>query len=315
MRGDGESARLSAYEPGRGPPSVVVVGSINMDYVVRVPRLPGPGETVSGDDVFRNPGGKGANQAVAAARLGQDVAMIGRVGDDDAGRELVRALRAERIDTSHVRVDRDTPTGAAFISVAPDGENVIVVSPGANKRLTSVDVDAAGGLLQRARIILTQLEIPFDAVRAAASGADGIVVLNPAPAQAVPEDLLSMADIVVPNRVELGRLAGIDVPESADEVARAAVELPGRSTVVTLGSDGAIVVRDGEAVSVHPTPVRAVDTTGAGDAFCGALADALARGNELHAAAQWGCRVAALASTKRGAQASLPTREAVLAFR
>jgi ribokinase len=315
MRGDGESARLSAYEPGRGPPSVVVVGSINMDYVVRVPRLPGPGETVSGDDVFRNPGGKGANQAVAAARLGQDVAMIGRVGDDDAGRELVRALRAERIDTSHVRVDRDTPTGAAFISVAPDGENVIVVSPGANKRLTSVDVDVAGGLLQRARIILTQLEIPFDAVRAAASGADGIVVLNPAPAQAVPEDLLSMADIVVPNRVELGRLAGIDVPESADEVARAAVELPGRSTVVTLGSDGAIVVRDGEAVSVHPTPVRAVDTTGAGDAFCGALADALARGNELHAAAQWGCRVAALASTKRGAQASLPTREAVLAFR
>ena len=295
-------------------PSVVVVGSLNMDLVVEVPRLPRAGETVSGGDLFRNPGGKGGNQAVAAARLGQRVAMVGRVGDDDPGRALVRALREDHIDTSNVPVDQDAPSGVALIAVAPDGENLIVVSPGANRRLAPDDVHTAGPLLHRAGVVLIQLEIPVESVRAAAEVAAGTVVLNPAPAQSVPEDVLGLADVIVPNRVELARLAGSEVPTSVEDVVRLASALPARVAVVTLGAEGAVVVRDGRLARVEPVAVRAVDTTAAGDAFCGALADALARGQDLEEAARWGTRVAAVACTKRGAQASLPTRDEVLAF-
>ena len=312
MRADDRTG--SAGGQAEHPPSVVVVGSLNMDYVVRVPRLPAPGETVSGDDVFRNPGGKGANQAIAAARLGQRVAMIGRVGDDDAGRTLIDALRSEGVDVSTIVVDADGPSGAAFIPVAPDGENQIVVSPGANARLTHDDVDAGRSLLRSAKVVLAQLEIPFAAVQAAASSAGGTVILNPAPAQAVPEGLVSSADVVVPNRIELARLTGSDMPRSADDVALAAADLPVASVVVTLGADGALVIEGDEVTPIAPTPVRAVDSTAAGDAFCGGLADGLARGEDLLSAARWGARVAAIACTKRGAQASLPTRDAVLGF-
>jgi ribokinase len=313
MHGDDGASSVRAGAEVR--PSVVVVGSLNMDYVVRVPRLPAPGETVSGDDVFRNPGGKGANQAIAAARLGQRVAMIGRVGDDEAGRTLVEALQSEGVDASRIVVDAHAPTGAAFIPVAADGENQIVVSPGANARLTPEDVDAARALLEGADVVLAQLEVPFPAVHAAASCAGGTTVLNPAPAQAVPEELVSSADVVVPNRVELARLTGSEVPRSADDAARAAAALPAASVVVTLGADGALVIQGNRVTEIAPTPVRAVDSTAAGDAFCGGLADGLARGEDLVPAARWGARVAAIACTKRGAQASLPTRDAALAFR
>lgn len=294
--------------------SVVVVGSMNMDFVVRVPRLPGPGETVAGDDAFRNPGGKGANQAVAAARLGQPVAMVACVGDDDPGRTLIGSLRDDDIDTSRVRVAVDAPTGAAFIAVDPEGENQIVVAAGANARLSPADVADAGPMLERAPVTLLQLEVPTETVRAAARAARGMVVLNPAPAQEVPQDLLSLAHVVVPNRVELAGLAGSEPPRSAEEAARLAAALPAGSAVVTLGERGAVVVRDGIVTPIAPVPVRAVDTTAAGDAFCGALADALARGEELEAAARWAVRVAAIACTKPGAQPSLPTREEALAF-
>jgi ribokinase len=294
---------------------VAVVGSMNMDFVVRVPRLPGLGETVAGADVFRNPGGKGANQAVAAARLGQAVAMIASVGEDDPGHTLVESLRADGIDTSHVRVAPDAPTGVAFIAVGPDGENQIVVASGANARLGPAEVADAGPLLERAAVTLLQLEIPIETVRAAAQAARGTVVLNPAPAQDVPEDVLSLADVVVPNRVELARLAGnMPPPRSVQEAARVAGTLPASSTVVTLGDQGAVVVREGVVTPIASVAVRAVDTTAAGDAFCGALADALARGEELEGAARWAVRVAALTCTKPGAQPSLPTREEALAF-
>jgi ribokinase len=289
------------------PPEVAVVGSLNLDLVVRVPRLPGPGETVSGDDVFRNPGGKGANQAVAAARLGRRVAMVGRVGDDEAGRDLLGSLEADAVDTSQVRVVAGVPSGTAFITVSEDGENQIVVSPGANARLTPEDVGGAGAALRAAAVTLLQLEIPLEAVAAAARAAGGRVVLNPAPVRALPPELLAEVDVLVPNRVELAQLAEGPVPETVAEAVRLAGRLPARAVVVTLGADGCLVVEDGDAGHVPAVPVRAVDTTAAGDAFCGGLADALAGGATLEDAARRAVRVAAAACLRPGAQASLPT--------
>jgi ribokinase len=293
------------------PPAVAVVGSLNLDLVVRVPRLPGPGETVSGGDVFRNPGGKGANQAVAAARLGREVAMVGCVGDDPAGGELLASLRADGVDTAHVRVAGGVPSGAAFIAVSQDGENQIVVSPGSNARLTPEDVRAAGAALRAAAVTLIQLEIPLEAVAAAARTAGGRVVLNPAPVRDLPEELLAGVDVLVPNRVELAQLAAAPVPGTVEEAARLADRLPARAVVVTLGGDGALVVEHGRASHVPAVPVRIVDTTAAGDAFCGGLADALAGGAALEDAARWAVRVAAAACTRPGAQASLPRRSEV----
>jgi ribokinase len=294
-----------------GQPAIVVVGSLNLDLVVRVDRLPGPGETVSGGDVFRNPGGKGANQAVAAARLGRRVAMVGRVGDDEAGRELLASLEAEGVDTAQVRAVDGVPSGAAFIAVSGDGENQIVVSPGANARLGPDDVAAAGAALRAAEVTLVQLEVPLAAVAAAVRAAGGRAVLNPAPVRALPAELLGEVDVLVPNRVELAQLARGPMPGTVEEAAALAGRLPARAVVVTLGADGAMVVEDGDASHVPAVPVRPVDTTAAGDAFCGGLADALAGGAALQDAARWAVRVAAAACTRPGAQASLPTPEEV----
>jgi ribokinase len=288
-------------------PAVAVVGSLNLDLVVRVPRLPGPGETVSGGDVFRNPGGKGANQAVAAARLGRTVAMVGCVGDDPPGRELLGSLQADGVDTAQVRVVDGVPSGAAFITVGQDGENQIVVSPGANARLTAEDVAAAGAALRAAAVTLLQLEVPLEVVAAAARAAGGLVVLNPAPVRELAEELLGEVDVLVPNRVELAQLAGAPAPATVEEAAALAGRLPAHAVVVTLGADGALVVEDGRSSHVPAVRVRPVDTTAAGDAFCGGLADALAGGASLQDAARWAVRVAAAACMREGAQASLPT--------
>jgi len=292
---------------GRATPAVAVVGSLNLDLVVRVARLPGPGETVTGEDVFRNPGGKGANQAVAAARLGRRVAMVGCVGDDATGRELLESLAGAEVDTARVRVVDGVPSGTAFITVAEDGENQIVVSPGANARLTAADVAAARPALDGAAATLLQLEVPLEAVAAAAAAATGRVVLNPAPVRDLPGDLLAAVDVLVPNRVELAQLAGTGVPETIEAAAALAGRLPARAVVVTLGADGALVVEDGQGTHVPSVPVRPVDTTAAGDAFCGGLADALAGGASLQEAARRAVRVAAAACLRPGAQVSLPT--------
>jgi ribokinase len=287
-------------------PEIAVVGSLNLDLVVRVARLPGPGETVVGDDVFRNPGGKGANQAVAAARLGRRVAMVGRVGDDEAGRVLLGSLEADAVDTSQVKVLDGVPSGTAFITVREDGENQIVVSPGANARLTPSDVAAAGAALGGAAVTLLQLEVPLAAVAAAARTAAGTVVLNPAPVRELPAELLAEVDVLVPNRVELAQLAGEAVPETVAEAVQLAGRLPARAVVITLGADGCLVVEDGDAAHVPAVPIRAVDSTAAGDAFCGGLADALAGGGGLEDAARRAVRVAAAACLRPGAQPSLP---------
>ncbi|NHC43790.1 ribokinase [Motilibacter aurantiacus] len=296
-------------------PAVVVVGSCNEDVVVPVERLPVPGQTVLGGDRARFPGGKGANQAVAAARLGCDVTLVGRVGDDEPGRSMLAALAAEGVAVGHVPTTAGVPSGAAFIAVDGVGENLIVVSPGANARLTPADVAAAEPLLSVADVLLCQLEVPVECVRRAAGLARAgraRVLLNPAPAVRLDRDLLDQVDVLVPNRTELGLLTGRPAPVTLDEALAAARLLPGLDVVVTLGGDGALVVgRDGSAQHVPAAAVDAVDTVGAGDAFCAGLADALARGATLPEAVQWAVAVAGLATTRRGAQPAMPGREEV----
>jgi ribokinase len=291
---------------------LVVVGSANVDLVVPVPRLPEPGQTVLGEDHLRVAGGKGANQAVAAARLGRAVTMIGRVGDDDYGRQLLASLAEAGVDTSLVKVTAGVPSGIALITVDQHGENTIAVSPGANARLSVADVEAGADLLRAAAVTLVQLEIDLRAVAAVVEIATGFVVLNPAPAAALPGEVLAGVDVLVPNRSELGLLAGVEEPRTIREAVTAARRLPGTgAVVVTLGSQGALVVTGTDAVHLPALPVEAVDATGAGDAFCGALADGLARELTLEEAAAWANRVAGLSTTRWGAQPGMPSREDV----
>ncbi len=289
-----------------------MVGSLNLDIVVPVPEHPAPGDTVLGGDHRRHCGGKGANQAVAAARLGRSVDMIGCVGDDEPGRTLTSALAGEGVRVDGVRVDPEAPTGLALITVDPAGENAIVVSPGANARLSFEDVSEASARIAAADAVLLQLEVPIDTVTRAAEVAAGVVILNPAPAQALSAELLSSVDLLVPNRGELAVLAGRDERKELDEVISAARALDGPSAVVvTLGAGGALLVTSDDALQVPAFEVEPVDTTGAGDAFCGALADALVRGVELPRAVRWATAAGACAVTTPGAQDSLPTRAEV----
>jgi ribokinase len=258
-------------------------------------------------------GGKGANQAVAAARLGRSVEMVGMVGSDDAGDRLLAALAAAGVGTSRVRRSTSLATGLALIMVDDAAENTIVVIPSANGALTPGDLDA--GVIGEAAVVLLQLEIPLETVEAAAALARGKVVLNPAPAHPLPAALLDRVDVLVPNRTELALLAGAEPPATMEEAAALARSLEGpKGVVVTLGAEGALVVVRGRAEHVPAPQVAAVDPTGAGDAFCAGLADALVRGAGLVEASRWAVRCGAAAVTRRGAQASLPTRAEVEAL-
>ena len=278
------------------PQEIAVVGSANLDLVVEVPRVPLVGETVLGGDLSRIPGGKGANQAVAAARLGRAVAMIGRVGDDEGGKILRNALETDGVDTSHLTTTPEVPNGVALIAVGADGDNAIVVSPGANNRLSVADVEAASDVLGAAAVTLVQLEVPLDAIVAAAEVAGGTVVLNPAPAPStpLPAELLEAVDVIVPNQTELALLTGHEGPVDVATAADLAARLPVPTVVVTLGALGALAVAP-------------VDTTAAGDSFCGALADALVRKESIVDAVRWAVRVGAATTLRSGAQPSLPT--------
>lgn len=299
-------------------PEVAVVGSANLDLVVAVETVPVAGESVLGGDLRRIPGGKGANQAVAAARLGRRVAMVGRVGDDDAGAVLRTAIGSAGVDTACLLTTEGTPSGTALIAVGADGDNAIVVSPGANGRLAAADVEGSAGVLDSADVVLLQLEVPLEAVSAAAGLARGTVVLNPAPAPvaALPAQLLEQVDVIVPNQTELATLAeqaglshiGDVDPDTAVALARG---LPVSAVVVTLGAAGAMIVTPADATHVPAPAVVPVDTTAAGDAFCGALADALVDGADLGRATEWAVRVGAATTRRHGAQPSLPTRDEV----
>ncbi|MEZ5247402.1 MAG: ribokinase [Acidimicrobiales bacterium] len=290
-------------------PEITIVGSANLDLVVDVERVPLVGETVLGGDLRRIPGGKGANQAVAAARLGRRVAMVGRLGDDEGGATLRTALETDGVDTSALITTVGTPNGVALISVDADGDNAIVVSPGANGRVDADDVARAGTLVSEAAVLLLQLEVPVGAVTAAALAAGGTVILNPAPAPSapLPRELLDAVDILVPNQTELATLTGHSGPVDAAVAARLARRLPSPVVVVTLGAAGALVVTDDAVEHVAAPEVDPVDTTAAGDSFCAAMADGLVRGLDVVDAVRWAVRVGAATTLRPGAQPSLPT--------
>ncbi len=292
------------------PPDVAVVGSLNLDLVVEVDRVPRAGETGLGGDLARYPGGKGANQAVASGRLGAATAMCGRVGDDEAGRILLDSLRSAGVDVAGVRTTPGAPSGTALIAVESTGDNAIVVSPGANARLGHDDVTTTSAVAH-AGVVLVQLEIPIATVEAAAGVATGRVVLNPAPAPSagLPSTLLDAVDVLVPNEHELGLLAGVPLTADTDlaDVATTARGLPVEQVVVTLGSRGALVVTSGRDEHVPAPVVEPVDTTAAGDSFCAALAGGLASGTDIVDAVAWAVRVGAATTLVAGAQPSLPT--------
>ncbi|MFF1543956.1 ribokinase [Streptomyces sp. NPDC058291] len=295
---------------------LLVVGSANADLVIGVERRPGAGETVLGSDLAVHPGGKGANQAVAAARLGARTALLARVGDDAHGRLLLDAQRAAGVDTAGVLAG-GAPTGVALITVDPSGDNSIVVSPGANGRLTPADVRAASGLLRASRVVSAQLEIPLETVVtvAASLGPDSRFVLNPSPPRPLPVALLAACDPLIVNeheaKVILGGTGG-DVGGGPEDWARRLLAKGPRSVVVTLGARGALVAStDGGVQHVAPVRVDAVDTTGAGDAFTAALAWRLGQGASLAEAAAYAARVGAVSVTRRGAQESFPTADEV----
>ena len=290
----------------------VVVGSLNLDTTLRVSRLPAPGETVLGTGRFTDTGGKGANQAMALARLGRRVAMVGMVGDDEAGRTLLRALSGSGVEVSGVAVSSHRPTGMAVITVDDSGENAIVVDPGANGSLGPEQVATCAEALAEAAVTLIQLEVPMAAVSAAVSAAGGRVLLNPAPAAPIPDEVLAAVSVLIPNATELARLTGEPEPPDPESAARLAAQVDGpEAVVVTLGRQGAVVVEPGRWKHLPAPPVEAVDPTGAGDAFCGGLADALIGGASLEEAVAWAVRCGAAAASRWGAQASLPTRAEV----
>lgn len=309
--------------------SIVVVGSLNMDLVVKVKRHPIPGETLLGSDYETHHGGKGANQAVAAARMSRrtlltakgattaaaqsaGVRMIGRVGQDEFGNQLRNALKREGINVN-ATIPIAAPTGVAFIAVNEKGQNTIIVSPGANHRLRPENLSPAE--FEGAQVVVVQLEIPLDTVRRAAElgrKAGARVVLNAAPVQKLPDRLLEYIDILVVNESEAFGLTGVlpDSPEMALEVAGVLAEkVP--TVIITLGEQGAVWVSPEGRGHQPALEIEVVDTTGAGDAFIGALATAICEGKAMPHAVQRGCVAGALAATKTGAQSSLPWREDV----
>jgi len=297
-----------------------VVGSLNTDLVVKTPRLPRVGESVPDGTFSTFPGGKGANQAVAAARLGARVTMVGRVGDDAFGRELIANLTRERIDAAHVRPLPGTASGTALIEVDADGRNTIVVASGANMRVAAADVDAAREAIAACRVLLLQLEIPDGAVlRAAeiAKAAGALVCLDPAPARPVPDALYALLDVIDPNEVEAQALTGIEVRAvaGAERAAEALRARGPRLAVVKMGDRGAFYAADGARGHVPAVPVHAVDTTAAGDVFAAALGVALGEGRAPAEAVGFAARAAALKVTRMGAQPGMPSRAEVDAVR
>lgn len=292
---------------------ILVIGSTNIDLIARVKHLPRPGETVGEARFMQSNGGKGANQAVAAARLGGDVAFVSCLGDDAAATALRQQFAADGIDTEALLTAAGTPTGTALIFVSEDGENCIAVAPGANHDLTPAAIDAVAERIAGAEYLLVQLEIPMETVVRAVEKAYETgtrVVLNPAPAMPIPEELLRRIYLITPNRTEIEILTGIPVHTSHD-ASRAAAALLAKgveNVIVTLGSEGALIKTPDEEALVPAYPVTAVDTTAAGDVFNGALLVALSEGRPLREVARFAARAAAISVTRMGAQTSIPWR-------
>lgn len=293
--------------------TITIIGSSNTDMVVKAARLPAPGETILGGTFGTFPGGKGANQAVAAARLGGSIIFVGKRGADSFGTETEAQLRNEGIDTTHFTPHPYLPSGVALITINDGGENCIVVASGANAALTTDDVDAAANNIAQSSIVLLQLETPLATIQHAVSIAklaSVTVILNPAPAQYLPPSLLQGLTLITPNETEAEILTGIPITNiaSAKKAAISLQEKGVQSIIITLGADGALLYHEGVFTKIDGVPVKAVDTTAAGDVFNGALAVGLAEGQSLEEAARIACRAAAISVTRMGAQSSAPTK-------
>ena len=300
------------------PKKIVVVGSTNMDMVVKTSHIPVPGETVLAGSFFMNPGGKGANQAVAVARLGGDAIFISKMGNDIFGKQSSQLLDEEGINTFYVVSDNDLPSGVALITVDQSGENSIVVASGANANLYPSDLENALDEIAKADIILMQLEIPIDTVFFVAEYAakHGVkVILNPAPANELSAELLSHIAIITPNKTEAEMLSGIKVNniETAKKAAKIIYGNGVNNVVVTMGSLGAVICQEGKIHVVSAQKIEATDTTAAGDVFNGGLAVALSEGKELVDAVKFACEAAAISVTRMGAQSSIPYRNELIA--
>jgi ribokinase len=293
---------------------VVVFGGINFDYLIRGARLPGPGETVAGESFHEGPGGKGANQAVGAARLGAQVAIVCRLGSDARGDALERALIEAGVDVSHVSRDPEQPTGVGLIAVDHSGEKQILTAPGANQRLGEAEVEAAREVIAFAKVIVANLEVPIAAVTAAlrlGKAAGAKTLLDPAPAAPLSEELLRLVDVIRPNAAEAEALTNVRVWDvrSAAQCGRVLLARGVGAAIIQAGDVGDLVVTREEQHLLAPLRVDSVDATGAGDAFVAGLAAALAEGRSLIDAASFGSAAAAFSTTRVGAQAGLPRRE------
>ena len=297
-------------------PHIVVLGSLNLDLVLRISRMPNAGETFASDDSATFCGGKGANQAVACARMGANVSMIGRIGDDPAGSALRSALTEEGIAIDGVGAISGAASGTAVILLTPDGQNRILLAAGANALLRPEDIRDYASAIASARVLVCQLETPLETVEAAAALAAqrGVpVLLNPAPARALPETLLRHVTYLVPNESEAAVLTGIDVRDvtSTERAARALLDRGVRVVVITLGAQGVLIAEKGNIRAMPALPTTVVDTTAAGDSFIGGFATGIAEGLSVDDAAQLGLRVARICVSRAGAQASLPRRREI----
>jgi ribokinase len=300
--------------------TIIVVGSSNMDMVVKTEHIPVPGETVLSGSFFMNAGGKGANQAVSVARLGGEVVFITKLGNDIFGKQFSRLYNDEGIDTSFIVSDEDLPSGVALITVDKSGENSIVVASGANAHLHFSDIKPALNAIAKAGIVLLQLEIPMDTVNEVVrfAFANGVkVILNPAPANTLSQELLDGLDILTPNKTEAGMLSGLNVNniESAKKAAKAICNRGVKNVVVTMGDLGAVICQQGKCSVVSAQKVETIDTTAAGDVFNGALAVALSEDKSLEEAVEFASEAAAISVTRMGAQSSIPYRNELLSRR
>lgn len=298
-------------------PRVTVLGSFVVDLMARAPHLPQTGETVKGDGFRVGPGGKGSNQGVAAHKAGAHVDMITKIGNDHFGQIALDSFKGEGMHTDYVMRDAELGTGAALIMVDENtGDNKILVSPGACSNITEADIETARSAIETNGVFLTQLETNLDAVERAlgiAASAHVTIILNPAPARQIPDELLGRADIITPNEVEASLLSGVTVttPEDAGRAARALMKKGVEKVIITMGSRGLLAMTETEERFIPCVPVAAVDATGAGDAFSGALATAVAEGRDFFEAAEFANVAAALSVTRIGTAPAMPTREEI----
>jgi ribokinase len=298
---------------------IVVIGSSNTDMVIKADRLPVPGETIIGSQFVMNPGGKGANQAVAVARMGGNVSFITKTGNDLFGKQSIELYKAENMGTDYVFSDMKNPSGVALISVDAFGENCILVAPGANSTLSVNDIEKARTEIENADILLMQLEIPMETVEYAVkiAASKGVkVILNPAPAQGLSSELLKNIYIITPNKTEAELLTGVKVSDwssakkAADRISAKGVNI----VVITLGSKGAFIKEGNQYYEIEAEKVNAIDTVAAGDTFCGTLSVGLSEGMNVVEAVKFACKASAITVTRMGAQSSIPYRKEIKQF-